>query len=142
MKLYQRIETLCAAHSITVTELCRACGVSRKTFYYHFQDKYAILELLQETYARELGDLINSFTTSDTFFDLEQIDRINTLYHKSQSVGLTEEEKAEQAALRREYIESIRNSLRGHLNSISIVEKDGTITDLGKKYGHIGDKEH
>ena len=54
----------------------------------------------------------------------EQIDRINTLYHKSQSVGLTEEEKAEQAALRREYIESIRNSLRGHLNSISIVEKD------------------
>ena len=31
----------------------------------------------------------------------EQIDRINTLYHKSQSVGLTEEEKAEQAALRR-----------------------------------------
>ena len=72
----------------------------------------------------------------------EQIDRINTLYHKSQSVGLTEEEKAEQAALRREYIESIRNSLRGHLNSISIVEKDGNITDLGKKYGHIGDKEH
>ena len=72
----------------------------------------------------------------------EQIDRINTLYHKSQSVGLTEEEKAQQAALRREYIESIRNSLRGHLNSISIVEKDGTITDLGKKYGHIGDKEH
>ena len=72
----------------------------------------------------------------------EQIDRINTLYHKSQSVGLTEEEKAEQAALRREYIESIRNSLRGHLNRISIVEKDGTITDLGKKYGHIGDKEH
>ena len=72
----------------------------------------------------------------------EQIDRINTLYHKSQSVGLTEEEKAEQAALRRDYIESIRNSLRGHLNSISIVEKDGTITDLGKKYGHIGDKEH
>lgn len=72
----------------------------------------------------------------------EQIDRINTLYHKSQSVGLTEEEKAEQAALRLEYIESIRNSLRGHLNSISIVEKDGTITDLGKKYGHIGDKEH
>ena len=72
----------------------------------------------------------------------QQIDRINTLYHKSQCVGLTEEEKAEQAGLRREYIESIRNSLRGHLNSISIVEKDGTITDLGKKYGHIGDKEH
>ena len=30
----------------------------------------------------------------------ERIDRINTLYHKSQAVGLTEEEKKEQAALR------------------------------------------
>ena len=27
----------------------------------------------------------------------EMIDRINTLYHKSQATGLTEEEKAEQA---------------------------------------------
>ena len=70
------------------------------------------------------------------------IARINELARKAKTEGLTEEEKAEQAALRREYIESIRNSLRGHLNSISIVEKDGTITDLGKKYGHIGDKEH
>ena len=31
----------------------------------------------------------------------ERIDRINTLYHKSQAVGLTEEEKKEQAALRK-----------------------------------------
>ena len=31
MKLYNRIETLCAAHGITVTEMCRACGVSRSS---------------------------------------------------------------------------------------------------------------
>ena len=31
--------------------------------------------------------------------DSTRIDRINELYHKSQSIGLTEEEKAEQAAL-------------------------------------------
>ena len=43
----------------------------------------------------------------------EKIDRINTLYHKSQAVGLTEEEKAEQAALRKEYVEAIRKNLRG-----------------------------
>ncbi len=67
----------------------------------------------------------------------EKIDRINTLYHKSKSVGLTAEEQAEQAALRREYIETIRNNLRGNLNNISIQEKDGTITDLGKKYGKV-----
>ena len=67
----------------------------------------------------------------------EQIDRINELYHKSQSIGLTEEEKAEQAALRQEYIAAIRASLRGTLNNISIQEPDGSITDLGRKYGKI-----
>lgn len=69
----------------------------------------------------------------------EKIERINTLYHKSKSVGLTEEEKEEQARLRREYIADIRASLRGNLNNISIQEKDGTVTDLGKKYGGIKD---
>ena len=29
---------------INVREICEACGVSRKTFYYHFQDKYALVE--------------------------------------------------------------------------------------------------
>ncbi len=69
----------------------------------------------------------------------EKIDRINTLYHKSQSVGLTEEEKQEQAKLRKEYIAAIRANMRGTLNSISIREKDGSITDLGKKYGNVSD---
>ena len=55
--------------------------------------------------------------------DAEKIDRINALYHKSQSVGLTEEEKNEQAALRKEYIEAVRRNLRGSLNNISIKEK-------------------
>ena len=68
----------------------------------------------------------------------EKIDRINTLFHKSKSTGLSEEEKAEQAALRKEYIESIRASLRGNLNSNSIQEEDGSVTDLGKKYGKVG----
>ena len=69
----------------------------------------------------------------------DKIDRINTLYHKSQSVGLTEEEKEEQKLLRKEYIEAIRRNMRGTLNNISIKEKDGTITELGKKYGNISD---
>lgn len=69
------------------------------------------------------------------------IDRINALYHKSQSVGLSEEEKAEQAALRKEYIETIRTNMRANLNSISIREQDGSITDLGKKYGGIQNEQ-
>lgn len=71
--------------------------------------------------------------------DQSKIDRINALYHKSKATGLTEEEKMEQAALRKEYIETIRKNMRAHLNNISIQEKDGTITDLGKKYGGIKD---
>ncbi len=67
----------------------------------------------------------------------EMLDRINTLYHKSQAVGLTEEEKEEQQRLRQEYIQAIRASLRANLNNISIVEEDGSITDLGKKHGNI-----
>ena len=69
------------------------------------------------------------------------LDRINTLYHKSKSVGLTEEEKAEQAKLRKDYIETIRRNMRANLNNISIQEKDGTITDLGRKFGGIKDTE-
>ena len=71
--------------------------------------------------------------------DQNKIDRINALYHKPKAVGLSEEEKMEQAALRKEYIETIRKNMRAHLNNISIQEKDGTITDLGKKYGGIKD---
>ncbi|MCI9162866.1 MAG: DUF896 domain-containing protein [Lachnospiraceae bacterium] len=73
--------------------------------------------------------------------DQSMIDRINELYHKSQSTGLSEEEKAEQAALRKEYIAVIRRNMRANLNSISIQEQDGTVTDLGKKYGGIRDEQ-
>lgn len=65
----------------------------------------------------------------------EKIDRINALYHKSQAVGLTEEEKKEQQQLRQEYVQAIRASLRGNLDAISIQEKDGSITNLGEKHG-------
>ena len=41
--------------------------------------------------------------------DSSKIDRINELYHKSQSVGLTEEEKTEQAALKKNiWLPSVR----------------------------------
>ena len=69
--------------------------------------------------------------------DASRIDRINELYHKSHAVGLTEEEKEEQARLRQEYVAAIRGSLRNNLNNISIKEPDGSITDLGKKHGGI-----
>lgn len=66
----------------------------------------------------------------------KNIDRINELYRKSKAEGLTEKERLEQAALRREYIEAVRRNLRGQLNQISIQNPDGTIVDLGAKHGN------
>ncbi len=58
--------------------------------------------------------------------------RINELYHKSQAEGLTEEEKEEQKKLRQAYVANVRANLKSQLDNISIVEKDGTVTKLGK----------
>lgn len=63
----------------------------------------------------------------------EKIKRINELYHKSKEIGLTDLEKAEQAALRRDYIDAVKGSLQAQLDNIEIKEKDGSITKLKKK---------
>lgn len=64
------------------------------------------------------------------------IDRINELYHKSRTPeGLTPEEKEEQARLRKNYVARVRANLREQLDNINIQEKDGTITNLGEKFG-------
>lgn len=67
--------------------------------------------------------------------DEKKIARINELYKKSKAEGLTEAEAAEQAMLRKEYIEAFRRNLRGQLDNIDVKEADGSITNLGEKYG-------
>jgi uncharacterized protein YnzC (UPF0291/DUF896 family) len=61
------------------------------------------------------------------------IDRINELYHKSQSIGLSAEEKLEQEHLRSEYIKAIKRNMRGTLDNVSFVNPDGSITKAGEK---------
>ncbi|MCI8327413.1 MAG: DUF896 domain-containing protein [Lachnospiraceae bacterium] len=68
--------------------------------------------------------------------DEKKIERINELYHKSKAEGLTEAEKTEQALLRKEYIASIRGHLRSQLNNIDMQQEDGSIVNLGEKYGN------
>ena len=68
--------------------------------------------------------------------DRQKINRINELYRKSKAEGLTEEEKKEQKVLRREYIEAVKGNLLAQLNNIDIEEKDGTVVNLGEKYGN------
>ena len=65
----------------------------------------------------------------------KKIDRINELYKKSKAEGLTLEEAKEQKILRKEYMELIRVNLRSQLNNIDMEQKDGSIVNLGEKYG-------
>lgn len=53
------------------------------------------------------------------------IERLNYLAKKSKLEGLTEEEKVEQAKIRREYIDSVKASLKAQLDNTYIVDEKG-----------------
>ena len=64
----------------------------------------------------------------------EKLDRINALAKKSKTTeGLTEDEKAEQAQLRREYIDSFKASLIGQLDNTYIVDEKGNKRKLERR---------
>ena len=65
--------------------------------------------------------------------DKKQIDRINELARKKKAEGLTEAELAEQAALRKQYIDEWRENLRATLDGVVIQRPDGTQEPLKKK---------
>ena len=63
-----------------------------------------------------------------------QIERINELARKAKTAeGLTEEEKAEQAVLRRAYIDSVVGHLKDQLNNTVIVDEKGQRRKLKEK---------
>lgn len=63
----------------------------------------------------------------------DKIQRINELARKQKAEGLTEEEKAEQAELRREYIESYRRSLIAQLENTYVVDEQGNKEKLTER---------
>lgn len=64
----------------------------------------------------------------------QQIERINELARKARTAeGLTEEEKAEQAVLRRAYIDSVVGNLKDQLNNTVIVDEKGQRRKLKEK---------
>ena len=65
--------------------------------------------------------------------DAKKIERINELARKKKAGGLTEDEQAEQAALRKEYLDGYRENLKAMLDNIIVQEKDGTRHPLQKK---------
>ena len=63
-----------------------------------------------------------------------KIDRINELARRVKAgETLTAGELAERDALRREYIDSVKANLTGHLDNIWIVGPDGVKRKLNKK---------
>lgn len=63
----------------------------------------------------------------------QQIERINTLARKAKAEGLTQEEKAEQALLRRAYIDSVLGNLKGQLDHTYLVDRQGNKRKLKKR---------
>ena len=58
--------------------------------------------------------------------DQKKIDRINELARLAKQRELTQEEQAERAVLRREYIDAYVGNLRATLENTVIVRPDGT----------------
>ena len=63
----------------------------------------------------------------------ERIARLNELARKKKTIGLTEEEKVEQAMLRQEYLAAIRASLEAQLENVYYVDDAGQEQKLKRK---------
>ena len=63
----------------------------------------------------------------------ERIERINERARKAKTVGLTEEEKAEQAALRSAYLADFRKNVIAQLENTYIQTPDGVKHKLKRK---------
>ena len=69
----------------------------------------------------------------------ERVKHINELAQKSRTVGLTEEEKAEQQRLRQEYVKAFRAGLDGMLDGVFVAGQNGEAVPIKaymkEKYG-------
>ena len=63
----------------------------------------------------------------------ERIARLNEQARKKKTIGLTEEEKQEQAMLRQEYLAAIRASLEAQLDNVYYVDDAGQEQKLKRK---------
>ena len=65
----------------------------------------------------------------------KKIDRISQLTQIARTRALTKEEQIERSKLRKEYIATIKMNLRNQLDNIDVKEADGTVVNLGERYG-------
>ncbi len=55
----------------------------------------------------------------------DKIKRINELSRKSKTDRLSVEEAKEQSALRKEYLETFRQSMRGTIENVKVIDPEG-----------------
>lgn len=71
--------------------------------------------------------------------DSQELNRINELARKAKTTGLTEDEKAEQKALRSRFLMEFRRNLRSQMDKIELEYPDGRVVSLkeirDEKYG-------
>ena len=87
---------------------------------------------MTENQQKVIGQTLMQFSADATVTEEALINCVNVF---SMISPLTDAEKEEQKQLRSAYVANVRANLKGQLDNISIVEKDGSITDLGKKHG-------
>ena len=63
----------------------------------------------------------------------ELIEKINALYNKAKTVGLTEDEKIEQDKLRKQYIAGFRQGMMNTLENVYIVDENGNEKKIEKR---------
>ncbi len=63
----------------------------------------------------------------------ELLERINFLAKKAREEGLSETEKAEQAELRRQYIQAFRQGMMNTLDNVYIVDEEGNKKKVERK---------
>ncbi|BDR56114.1 DUF896 domain-containing protein [Xylocopilactobacillus apis] len=69
------------------------------------------------------------------------LERINELAHLQKTVGLSEEEKKEQAELRQKYLEEFKKGFRSQIESLKVIDPEGNdvtpekLKEIQKKKG-------
>lgn len=66
----------------------------------------------------------------------ELIEKINSLWHKQNTVGLTEAEQEEQRLVRRQYIDEIKGQVRNMLEAIKNPENPSEDESVKHNNGH------
>lgn len=69
---------------VRVGELCRECGADRRTFYYHFKDKYDLVAwIYMQDYRASLAETEGKYSLEHTVEMLERIRKNEKFYKKA-----------------------------------------------------------